>query len=53
MVFVNIGIVIKSNYLLRIFQLGYNSGHIDNPFSPLIYRSEYPAPISSKVAKNQ
>ena len=30
-----------------IFQLGYNSGHIANPFSPLFYppRSEYPAPF--------
>ena len=28
-----------------IFQLGYDSGHIGNPFSPLFYphRSEYPA----------
>ena len=30
-----------------IIQLGYNSGHIANPFSPLFYpqRSEYPAPF--------
>ena len=30
-----------------IVQLGYNSGHIANPFSPLFYphRSEYPAPF--------
>ena len=35
--------------LLReiIVQLGYNSGHIVNPFSPLLspHRSEYPAPF--------
>ena len=30
-----------------IVQLGYDSGHIANPFSPLFYphRSEYPAPF--------
>ena len=30
-----------------IVQLGYNSGHIANPFSPLFHphRSEYPAPF--------
>ena len=30
-----------------IFQSGYNSGHIDNPFPPLFYpyRSEYLAPF--------
>ena len=30
-----------------IFQLGYDAGHIGNPFSPLFYpnRSEYPAPF--------
>ena len=30
-----------------IFQLGYDSGHISKPFSPLFYphRSEYPVPF--------
>ena len=30
-----------------IFQWGYNSDHIGNPFSPLFYphRSDYPAPF--------
>ena len=30
-----------------IFQLGYDSGYIGNPFSPLFYpnRSEYPVPF--------
>ena len=30
-----------------IAQLGYNSGHIGNPFSPLFYphRPEYPGPF--------
>ena len=37
-----------------IAQLGYNSGHIIDPFSPFFYpdRSEYPALFLSNVAKN-
>ena len=36
-------------YSRIIFQPGYNSGHIGNPFSPIV---GIPYPLSSNVAKN-